>query len=99
MMDRLMERIAPSAEDGPGWLLIYVCRLLRMYPSFTREMVWFELPMEEGWAYYSAGLEIDPWMQFCGAKRKGKGYIGRAADKLMAELKKHPFWIKNYGKT
>ena len=98
-MDGLADRLPQIVDDGPGWLLVYVHRLLNKYPSFTVDFVWFELPMEEGWAYYSVALELDPWLQFSGAKRKGKGYIARAADKLMAELKKHPLWIKNYGKA
>lgn len=98
-MDGAAERVTSGLDDGPGWLLVYVHRLLNKYPSFTADYVWLELPMEEGWAYFSVAMELDPWMQFKGEKRAGKGYIARAADKLMAELKRHPLWIKNYGKA
>lgn len=65
-----------------------MARLLHFYPQFTRDYVEFELPMSEGWAFHSYTLENDGWLAFNGLARKGKGYVARETDKLMAMIAK-----------
>ena len=44
--------------------------------------------MDEGHAYIAAALLNDGWLQFCGIKIDGKGYVGQEADKLIEIAKK-----------
>ena len=71
-----------STSDGIGWLADYVTTLVHWYPSFTREFVSDELPMEEGWIWYSAAVLGDPMNKFGGIKPSG-GFVKQEADKLI----------------
>ena len=68
--------------DGLGWLVDYVARLVHWYPSFTRDFVMDELPMAEGWIWFSAAYLDDPMHKFSGVKLKG-GYIAQERDELV----------------
>ena len=81
-----------AQEDGLSWLIDYIGRLLRTFPSFGWQFVWDELPMEQGWAMYAWSMENDGWLQFAGMKRATSGYIAREVDKLIAEAK--AVWAK-----
>jgi hypothetical protein len=35
-----------------------------------------------GWALVNYAIENDGWMQFCGLKRVGKGYIAQEVEEL-----------------
>lgn len=50
-----------------------------------------EMPMDQGWAFYSWSMENDGWLQFCGVRRDGKGYMGQQAEHLM-ELARKAGW-------
>lgn len=76
-----------------GWYLEYVGRLLRGYPQFSLEYVENELPMSFGWALVNFYLENDGWMQFCGIKRIGNGYIQQEVEKLKEQ------YFDKYGKN
>lgn len=41
-----------------------------------------DLPMGFGWALVNYAIENDGWMQFCGLKRVGKGYIAQEVEEL-----------------
>ena len=86
-MDSLLRQInRPKAPDeGLGWLLEYVCRLLKTYPSFNREFVWDELPMIEGWAYFSWAYENDAMNQLGGVSRTSPSYIKQESEKLISQ--------------
>jgi hypothetical protein len=89
----LIRRInRPKAEgDGIGFLLEYVGRLLHYYPSFTRQFVWDELPMVEGWAYFAFAYLDDPAHKFAGVKCNG-GYVKQESERLIALAKE--YWSK-----
>lgn len=93
-MERLISKVNKSRtpEDGISWLMDYVCRLLKCYPSFTPDYVWNELPMIQGWCYVAWAVENDGWLGFCGVKRSGAGYIKQYADELYAIAKES--WSK-----
>ena len=83
---------APKApEDGLSWLLDYVGRLLKTYPSFGWQFVWDELPMIQGWAMYAWSLENDFLVQW-GNKRASRGYVAIEVEKLIAQAKEA--WAK-----
>lgn len=41
-----------------------------------------ELPMGFGWSLVSYYIETDGWLNFCGVKRMGDGYIKQEVNKL-----------------
>ena len=55
-------------------MLDYYARYRRYYPSATRKEVWFEIPMQQGYAEIAAAMNIDPWLAFSGVKMVG-GYV------------------------
>lgn len=83
---------AKADDEGIGFLLEYVARLLHWYPSFTRTFVWDELPLVEGWAYYTAAYLDDPMHKFGGMRPKGS-YIKQESEKLIKEA--HDAWLVN----
>ena len=88
-MDDLVQRVNANRapEDGIGWLLDYVCRLLKTYHSFTLEFVWDELAMDEGWCYWNFAYQDDPMHKFSGVKA-AKNYMRQEVDKLVEEAKR-----------
>lgn len=60
----------------------YVGRLLRGYSQFSLDYIENELPMSFGWALINFSMENDGWLQFCGIRRIGKGYIAQEIDEL-----------------
>ena len=44
--------------------------------------------MAEGWAFHSYALENDGWLAFNGLARKGKGYVAKETERLMAMIPK-----------
>jgi hypothetical protein len=64
-------------------LLDYVCKLLKTYPGLSRDEVWWELPMDQGWAMYYWAMENDPWLQFNGVRRADNGYVGQEINRLV----------------
>lgn len=63
-------------------------RLLRTFGGFPAlEYVLDELPMDQGWAFFSWSMENDGWLQFGGVRRDGPGYLGQAIAPLMAVAK------------
>ena len=80
-----------SQDDGIGFLIEYVGRLLHWYPSFTLKFVWDELAMAEGWAYYNFAFLDDPMHKFAGISPKN-GYQRQESDKLIKEA--HEAWAK-----
>ena len=75
-----------------GWWWDYVTRLVKTYPSFTRDFVMDELCMAEGWAWYAAAMELDGWLSFCGIQRVSDGYIRQQVNLLIEEA--HRVWGK-----
>lgn len=75
----------PKAEgEGIGWLADYTTTLVHWYPSFTREFVLDELPLAEGWMWYSAAILNEPLNKFAGVKCIGS-YVAQEADKLIKQ--------------
>jgi len=68
-------------------LIDYECRLLKTYPSFTRDWIEFDLPMDMGWIYYAWSLENDGWLQFSGVKRDSLGFIAQEVERLLSDAK------------
>jgi len=89
LMQRVNKQRAP--EDGLGWLLDYVCRLMSAYPSFTEEFVWDKLEMSRGWAYYAWAHQNEAQRYFVGWKMLN-GYVRAESEKLVQEAK--DFWAK-----
>lgn len=71
--------------DGLGWLMDYVCRLWKTFPSLTREAIFWELPMVQGWAYFGWAIENDGWMAFSGLTRQGSGYVGEEVKRILEQ--------------
>ena len=88
-MQRVNKSRAPS--DGIGWFLEYVAALVKYYPSFTLEYVMDELPMEEGWCWWTYAILNDPVNKFSGAKVVD-GYVKQMADELFEQAK--TAWLK-----
>jgi hypothetical protein len=57
--------------------------LLRGFPSFTRDWIEFDLPMDEGWVYIAWLTENDGWLQFSGVKRDSPGFIAQEAERIL----------------
>lgn len=91
-MENLLARVnKPKAPDeGLGFLLDYVCRLARSFPSFTLDFIWDELPMNQGWAYVAWATENDAMNQFGGVKALSPTYMRQESDKLIKQAK--DFW-------
>jgi hypothetical protein len=83
-------------EDSNGWFGDYLCRLVKTYPSFTRQVVMDELPMIEGWMYYGFAIEDDAMNRFEGLRRIGKGYVGLEEQVLID--KANEVWSKENGR-
>ena len=75
-----------ASADGFGWLADYSCRLVKVYPSFTRQFVMDELPMVEGWIWHSFAFSDDPAHKFAGV-RTDRGYVKMEAEKLIKQAK------------
>jgi len=84
-----VNKVKPPS-DGISWLIDYVCRLAKTYPSFSLDFVWDELPMAQGWAYYAWSIEADGWLNFSGIKRASAGYLKQESDKLIEQA--HKAW-------
>lgn len=91
-MESLIERVnRPRApQDGLGWLVDYLCRLVSFYPSFTRRFVLDELPMIEGWAWYAFAMENNAMNQLGGIEKTSPGYVRQEKERLIAQA--HEFW-------
>lgn len=81
-----------SSSGGLGWLTDYVCRLVKVYPTFTREFVWDELPMIEGWIWHSFAFSDDPAHKFAGISAE-HGYVYAETQKLIKQAK--DAWAEN----
>lgn len=49
------------------------------------DFVLYRLPTRQGWAFLSAAVENDGWLQFAGVGRDSKGYIAQEIAKLMKQ--------------
>jgi hypothetical protein len=58
---------------------------LRTYHQFSLEYIENDLSMAFGWALVAHAIENNGWLQFCGLKRVGLGYIGQEIEKLKRE--------------
>lgn len=66
---------------------MYVGQLLKFYTQFSREYVWDEMPMDEGYCWLAVAIQNDGWSQFSGLKPDGKTYLESAVDKLMEQAR------------
>ena len=73
-----------------SWWFEYLAKLVKTYPTFTREYVLDELAMEEGWSWFAFAFLDDPMNRFGGAKIIGKGYIAQEVEWLVDEA--HRVW-------
>jgi hypothetical protein len=80
-----------AAQDGLGWWIDYVCRLVKCYPSFTKRYVTNRLPMVEGWAWYAFAFIDDPISRFEQVKPTN-GFIKQESEKLIEQA--HKAWDK-----
>jgi len=60
-----------------------VARLAKNYASFTLDFILYDLPMDQGWAFYAWAIENDGWLRFNSVNRSGKGYVAQEIDRLM----------------
>ena len=75
-----------GAEDGLGWWIDYLCRLMANFPQMSRDYVLYELAGCEGWAFYAGSVESDAWRD---SERKSKGYIRQEIERrLKKKLKR-----------
>lgn len=64
---------------------MYVGQYRKYYPSETRQQVWEEISMEEGYAMIAVAMSLDGWLAFSGVKVEG--FIKSEVEKLMKEKK------------
>ncbi len=51
--------------------------------KWTPQFVLKELPMVEGWVWYSYAMSTDGWLNFSGVRLDGLGYIGQEKKELI----------------
>lgn len=79
--------------DGDGWLVEYVCLLLKTFFNGRHEYVWDELPMVEGWVYFRWAMNNDPLTRMFGGERNKRGFVKQEYDKLMKHaIETDPRW-------
>lgn len=62
----------------------YYAQYRKYYPSDSHERVWFELPMERGYALITAAMQFDGWLQFQGFGMDG-GYVAEELKRMTKE--------------
>lgn len=71
--------------EGDGWLLEYVCVLLKTFFNGRPEYVWDELPLIEGLIYFQWALNNDVLAKLFGVERIGKSFVAMEAEKLIKQ--------------
>ena len=66
--------------------MTYVGSIQKYRPQYSRDFVWDELPMDEGYVEITVAISLDGFAQFCGLKPDGKTYLEVEVERLMAKV-------------
>ena len=61
----------------------YVARYRKYYPADSREDVWCEIAMAEGYAMIAAAMTLDGWLNFSGVAIADGAFIKQECDRLI----------------
>jgi hypothetical protein len=68
----------------------YICRYRKYYPAESREEVWCEVPMHEGYLMIAGAMSLDGFLLFSGVVMADGGYVRQETDSIFSEAKKKP---------
>jgi hypothetical protein len=67
--------------------LEYIARYRKYYPADSREDVWCEIAMAEGYAMIAAAMSLDSWLQFSGISISDGAYLRQEVERIMKAKK------------